>query len=359
MPVHYWVGDGFIDMRQLESLASRGDLQELERGRGSIEHRGARVRLESLAAASEPFSPIGLGKPLSIRMHSIYVGKLPGYFKKDVLAVSGVKSVETFETAARAVNLIQSGVADHEFAEFSAFRQNSPIVYYSTAVTNYDLVASVEVIPDTFKEETVQKVSGLFGMAAGLPVFAPAGTYLLAGSCLMKIFSDLGRVFFQKGPILSHTLKLNFGVAGLPLFREGFYIVSNESSLSAFEGYSPQIVNGSVKLGKGSRVYDGDIPYVILGVDGRQEPALEGFRPQLASAAVLEKFYPKEDGFNVLIDELGEAMRLYSDLSFRTKAEDVRKRLSRMKESDPDYARLNELFEAYRKNITQEELKLT
>jgi hypothetical protein len=353
MAVHYWTGETFIEMSQLESLAAQGQIQELA-------HRPGFTRRDAMAGAAVPFTPIGLGRPLSIRMHSIYVGKVAGAFtkRKDILAVSGVKGAETFEATPRAVNLIQPKVGDHEYADFSAFRQCSSIIYYTTAVAEFDLTASVEVIPDTFKEETVDKVGGLFNMAAGLPVFAPAATWLLAGSSLMKMFSDLGRVFLEKGPILSHSMRLSFGIGGLPTFTEGFYVISNEQDLDEFKGYEPTLVNQSVKLARNGKVYDGDIPYVIVGVDGKQEPALEKFRPHLASAALLEKFYPRTDGFNVLIDELGDALRLHSDLSFRTKAEDLRKRLAKMKETDPGYASLKELFEAYRKNITQEELKV-
>ena len=129
MAIHYWVGDGFIEMPQLESLSAQGALQELAKGKEKVEHRRGVISRKALADAAEPFTPIGLGKPLSIRMHTVYVGKLPGWGKKDLLVVSGVKAAETWEVSGRAVNLIQSRVGDHEFGEFSAFRQSCPIVY--------------------------------------------------------------------------------------------------------------------------------------------------------------------------------------------------------------------------------------
>ena len=85
--------------------------------------------------------------------------------------------------------------------------------------------------------------------------------------------------------------------------------------------------------------YQGPAPYILVGVDGREEPQLEGFVPHVASAALLEKFYPKEeDGGMVLIDQLETAVTLLNDYKYRERAQKLKRRLSGMNEGDPQFA---------------------
>lgn len=361
MAVLYAVGNELIDAEELADLGARGDLALLEGGHsvessvGPLEVRTLRT---TVTPQGVPFESIGLGRPLSIRLHTVYVGELPGR-RKDILAVSGVKGAATFDGVGRVINLLQERVPERSLAEISAFSKGSPIVYYVPSLTDADIRCSFEVVPDTFKEGTFNQVANLFTLAGGLPIFAPAATYLLAGSFLTKIAVDLGKAFLEKGPILEETLELRFGIGGFPEFREGIYPIVNDSQRSLFQGYSAQIEGDKLvmKNQNGER-YRGEAPYLIIGVDGRQEPALESYTPLLASAALMERFYPTQGQAGVVLTELGEALALLNDAKFKKKADQVKARIDKLAADDPSRQELTELYDAYRKSIKSKEFEV-
>ena len=71
-------------------------------------------------------TPIGIGRPISIEILSAYTGKVPGWGKKDVLAVSGVKTPQTYAGSVRGVNQVFKNTSEHTLVEPSAFANGSP-----------------------------------------------------------------------------------------------------------------------------------------------------------------------------------------------------------------------------------------
>lgn len=365
MGITYLAKDRGMDLQELEGVMdSGGDIA------GPAEPEGERpvavsdggleavTPIASTSALAQPFTPIGIGKPLSIRIHCIYPGVMPGRRRrpKDILVVSGLKAEQTFDKTSRIVNLLQKDVQSRQHMQFSAFLNGSPIVYYTPALTDAALLCSFDVVPDTFNDSLVGKIANLFQMANGLPIFAPAGAYLMAGSFLTKMFGDLGRVFLEKGPVLAETLRLNFGIGGTLNFKEGLYVVHNASSSSEFASLQPAFQTGDqLVLQDGSgRVYQGDSPYMLIGVDGKDEPQLESLSQHTASAAMLEDFYPTKDSGGVLINEFGEALQLFNDLKFKKKAETLQNRINRLPDGDSRRAEFEELLAAYKRNIVLE-----
>lgn len=304
------------------------------------------------------FVPIGLGKPLSIRIHTIYTGEF-GRRSRDVLVVSGLKSEQTFDKTGRMINLLEQSRSSREYLKFSAFRNGSPIVYYTPALTDSGLFCSFDITADAFSRDVFDKVANLFQMASGLPVFAPAGAYLMAGAFLTRMFATLANAFRESGPLLSETLTLSFDVGGVPNFKEGLYIVHNLNHAAEFARLVPATRGGSdvLLVDASQRPYQGPAPYLLIGVNGKSEPQLEKLAQQTASAALLEEFYPSESKPNVLINELGEALQLYNDLKFLRKARDAEKRVERLAADDPERAVLEKLVAAYNDNILLEEFR--
>lgn len=356
MATLYSTRAGLVNQEEFGRSIERGDLDRLVDGR-SI-HVAARALRAADLEQPQPFTSIGLGKPMSVRIHCIYSGQVPGWRKKDLMVTSGVRSALTFDSVGRAINIMRERVPDYTYVKFGAFRDGSPVVYYTKSVTDYSVLTSFEIVPDNFPAEAFDKVHNLFAQAGGLPIFVPAAAYLMAGSFVTGIIKSLGNAFLEKGPMLTADMKLNFGVAGLPLFREGFHIVVNNLDVGEIEEYSVEVSGSDVRLAKDGQPYDGYAPYIILGVDGKNEPALEAFEPQLASAAILEKFYPSGDRFGVSVDELGKALKLHNDLKFRLKAQDLRARLEKVKRDSAEYEQLAKLYKAYRNNIQQKEFEL-
>lgn len=371
MAVGYATSNELIGLAELEQrrlggeLGERGDSGDLclipqTRTDPMIMRAGAAPQMMDGA----DFLPIGIGKPLSVRIYAIYVGDLPPRNRpgkaRDVMVVSGLKAAQTFDAAPRAVNLIQDQVRDNTTLRFGAFQDGSPIVYYTPSLSDDETACSFELVPDTFPSGVVNRVAGLFQRAGGLPIFVPASSYLLAGSTLVKMFSAFGAKFLERSPTLIDTLTLRFHVGGFPCFAAGVYALFNDGDRTEFSGYNPELVeSGEMALVKAGRPYDGSAPYILVGIDGREEPQLVDFVPHVASAALLEKFYPTaEDGAAVLIDELEVAVTLLNDFNYRQRAQKMQKRLAVMGEDDPGRAELTQLLAAYQGNIQTEEFKV-
>ena len=368
MGVTYLAEDRGIGLAELESLLDSGGLitgpaePAGERPVSAMEGLEAVMPVEPVSPLTEPFTPIGIGKPLSIRIHTMYPGELPGRRRQrssDILVVSGLKAEQTFDKTSRMINLLERRVGNRKYLQFSAFLNGSQVVHYTPALTDAALLCSFDVVPDTFNDALFGKIANLFQMASGMPIFAPAGAYLVAGSFLTKMFSDLGRVFLEKGPVLTETLKLNFGIGGTLNFKEGLYVVHNFRQSNEFEDLKPAFEAGSdlVLRDTSGKTYQGNAPYMLIGVDGKEEPHLENLSQQAASAAMLEDFYPSSDSAGVLINEFAEALQLLNDLKFKKKADALRKRMDGLSVDDPKRAEFSDLLAAYERNILLEEFK--
>ncbi len=103
--------------------------------------------------------------------------------------------------------------------------------------------------------------------------------------------------------------------------------------------------------------YRGDSPYVILEVDGRDRShELGAFSRTHASAALLERFYGIKNSAQ-LFNTLGDAMQLYNDYSFYTKAIKLKHEITSgleigtISKGDEQYQRLKQQFCAHANNI--------
>jgi hypothetical protein len=359
---------GFAELEQRRlggELGERGDSGDLclipqTRTDSTIMRAGAAAPVMEGA----DFHSIGIGKPLSVRIYTIYAGDLPPKNRpgrtRDVMVVSGVNAAQTFDATPRAINLIQDQVRDKAMLQFGAFQDGSPIVYYTPSLTDDETACSFELVPDTFPNGVVDRIASLFQRAGGLPVFTPASSYLLAGSTLVKMFGAFGAKFLERSPTLVDTLTLRFQVGGFPSFAAGVYALFNDGDRAEFAGFRPELVDpGEMALVNAGRPYDGPAPYILVGIDGREEPQLVDFVGHVASAALLEKFYPTaEDGAAVLIDQLEVAVTLLNDFNYSQRAQKMQKRLAGMGENDPGRAELTKLLAAYQGNIQTEEFKV-
>jgi hypothetical protein len=102
--------------------------------------------------------------------------------------------------------------------------------------------------------------------------------------------------------------------------------------------------------------YEGDSPYVVLSVDGREHPERRTFAPTAATADMVKTFFGSKSMSSTSIEMAMEGMKLYSDWQFRDRALSLDKQL----DATTEPARRNELRalrDATVKNIGKEELK--
>lgn len=312
------------------------------------------------------FTAIGIGKPLSVEIATVYVGDYKKFLggKKDVILVSGVKNSQTFQATSRAVNMKLEKVEEHAFLEFSALEDGTNIVYYTPAMDAESMDVSFELMFDNFDTQIFEVLSGLFSAAAGIPVFMPAAPYLMGGSQLINIGSKLGDAIFSGKPRLEETIAVKFNSPILPATEPREFVIYDDKDAAEFKNLKAKVVDSSggpkLRLVKpDGSVYKGDAPYMIVLLDGRKRPDLESFTPTLASAAMLKKFYGPENKTADVTGALQDAMKLYNDFTYKTKGEKLKHQMQNLAPESEAYKKLKDLYDAYAQNIQTEEFKLS
>jgi hypothetical protein len=374
------IGEQLVDHEALQDQLARGRWQDFERdinagkdahievgdrsvGRVDVEFSPPMAGATATETETPQFTAIGIGQPLSIEIFAMYTGDGPGRRPRDVLAVSGVKSVETHEAAPRAVNQLVNEVSSRQLLVPAAFGTGSPVVYYSPALLNDTVLVSFELVADRFDDSLLEKVRSLFNTASGLPIFAPSSSVLMAGSFVLGAVGTLGKALFETEPFLRADIPLRFDTPGFPMSLARHMVLCNDRNfgeLSRFRiGINQAMGRWKVELvDDGGRAYRGDAPYMIASFDGRQRNSLKEFTPTLASAAVLEQFYRAGDVAGTAIGVLREALTLYNDHEFSGKAAELARELATMPAGDPRLEEIRKLVEAYNKNIRTDELKI-
>ena len=113
---------------------------------------------------------------------------------------------------------------------------------------------------------------------------------------------------------------------------------------------------GSV-MDSGGNVYSGDIPFVVISLDGTPYPELADFSPTAASAALIARFYGVKDGQNQPLDEIIEAIRVFNDLNYRKQVDRIDEQLKALPAGDPKRAPLEDKRKALIENILDDVLK--
>lgn len=315
---------------------------------------------KSTADEPTPFSPIGIGKPLIIRLHTVYLGDLRTSIftnKQDVMVTSAIKDDITFDAAVKSVNQIFDKAKNYELLVPKALNEGTELVYYTKALDQNKLLVDFEIKADKFKQEIVDGISGALAGAAGVPLFVAYSPYLLVGSQLLKIGGKiLNNIIENSDSILSWSYPITQNIGGSTDTVEGFKIGFDTKNSSQFIGYEIQEVPGTenqFQLVKDGEGYKGDAPYIIISVDGAKVQRYENFKSTLASASLLKRFYGKSD--SKLVDEIKEIMEIYNDFTYIGKISKLEKEIK--KTTDPEKKKeLEKLLNAYKENVVNEEV---
>ena len=377
MALIYYYGDVPVQKEEVEEKFAIGNLQQFSsksitlNKNLSFEFREGTVKTKDLwnnqPLVIPDYTPIGINKPLSVEILCAYSGDAPRKFlgrKKDIMTVSAVKGYNTFDAAPKAINHIKKKVEDNTHIRIGAGDDGSPVIYYTKALDVSSLLLSYELVADTFSDETIKTIGSLFASAAGLPIFAPAAPFLLAGSVISGLIGNIGKSLLESKAFMREDETLSFGRAGIETSVAKQVVVCNESDINDLNGYKP----GSIKVGdknkpslvskKNGKAYSGNAPYLLLNRDGKEKPELESFSPKLASAAVLEKYYGAKDRGAATSEILQTAMTFYNDYSYQEKARKLSKEIDGMKVGSDAHNRASELLEAYKKNIQTDQFKV-
>jgi hypothetical protein len=373
MPVYYALGDALVTEEELGEKRLFGKLESFAK---ALKEKPASAKVEfstgvltaknmvksvTLHSGEKvKFEEVGPGKPLAIEIRHIYTGKYPkgNIFDrtKDMLVTSAMKSLATFNAAPRAVNFMQKNVKErNHLSNPSATAQGTPLIHYTPALTERNTVLTLEIGFDEFPNEIFDTVGGAFIQAAGIPLFVSASAYLLAAGAITKLLGDIGSRVFDRAPVFTATEALTFLRAGdTPPQADFRLITQDDADLSLLKEFK---VGADGLIDNTGKQYDGDMPYIVISLDGRKYDEYKDFAPTAASAAILEKFYSIRGGQEQALGPLLDALKLYNDWSFRRKADDLGEELKNLAADSSEYAKKKAEYEALVANILDDLLK--
>lgn len=361
MPQFYGYGDRLISEAAVLA-ASDTDLRELAARRPSGTLRLARGGSESAGASAAIASPIGIGKPLSVEITYVYTGVLSkkGWDKPDMLLASSVKRLPLYDAAPRAIQaLLQSLPENHGMGSLPANVPGTPLVFHSPSLTDRGVTVTIEMVFDRFPSEAFDQVGNMLATAAGIPVFAPASAYLMAGSVIVKLVSKVAEAIVDGRPTFLQNLNIN---VDRPLYEDtspGLILLTPAGGLAdglAAGRYTVNVERGLIDTA--GQAYGGPDPYVVVGLDGSPRPDYSNFTPTMATASILDRFLHAGEGRPTTTGLIVDALKAYNDVQYRLLADSARKRLAGIAEPDgPEAKQLKTLIDAYIKNIGNEDLR--
>jgi len=306
------------------------------------------------------FKPIGIGKPLLIRLHSSYIGDLKtSLFKKkqDILISCTISDDITSEIPAMAVHQLIPNRKDRDLIYPSSRNEGTELIYYSRALDGGKLNINLEIKADRFDKSITEGISNGLSNAAGIPVFLPIAPFLIAGSKIFSIGGSIANKLSEKTPLLSYDFSIVRNVAGLYDTNSGFLVGGIQHELEEFEGYSitrNKADQNKLELSKNGTPYNGDFPYIIISIDGKPNVKYDDFKAQIASTSMMNTFYGKDE--NSLNENLKEIMEIYNDYKYVKKIDSLKDKLKSDNISEDEKKQIESLKDAYNENIINKDL---
>lgn len=330
-----------------------------------------------------PTTPIGLGKPLSIRALSMYPGR---DHHRQLLVTSSVKSFTTFKAQPRALNYVFSDVRGYQLLQPSPSENGSGIVFYSPSVLDDRIDVELRFAYDDFDYDKVKKWLDLAATAAGLPVFAVATSLggpggAAAGKTILYFAEKVANVVLNaldglvdndNDWISTGKLSLDFGTSGIRESEPGYWLFYGDSAPASIVGtvngdledqvfagretlYRVDPENGTlVYVDRPDEVVAEDEPYVLTYVNGAEEEALGGWKATAVTAALAEKFLNTSGDS---ISDLGALLEGYNDMQMATKYAETDAALKKKGLSADKKAKLTRERDAYLKYIQNDDVR--
>lgn len=309
------------------------------------------------------FQPIGLGLPLTIMIREVYTGKYPkgNIFggKKDMLVTSAIKSIVSFEAKPKAINFLMDKVKTGSRIERpSPSSQGTPIMFYSPALLERSLTLELNIVFDNFPRESFEQIGNFFTAASGVPIFLAHGTYLIGAGTLLKLLGSAGETLFDESPVFTSTDAIDIFLPGKPPIPPGYALITSDNIDQIDPSFRDQYrVNhkGEVVDTTGNR-YKGEVPYIVISLDGTRGDEFNSFTPTAAGAAILSRFFGIKNRQEQSLDVLLNALKLYNDFSYRQQIDLLDKRIA----NSTDLEEIDVLTKkrmTLLKNITEDLLK--
>ncbi|QDT07645.1 hypothetical protein K227x_60730 [Rubripirellula lacrimiformis] len=377
MGMFYAYGGALIDEDEILAKTESGEFASfshhasdspadaaLEFSTGRLTVADLRGSMVSPVATRTPFEPIGIGKPLTIEIRHVYTGRFPkrNLFRRsaDMIVTSAIKSSPVLGEATTAVNLLRRNVAAHSgFSTPHADELGTPVVFYSPALTQRNSSLTIKFGFDEFPGDEFQQFAEVLSSAAGLPLFAPASLHLHGASAIATLVGRLGDTLFDRRAAFRATEGITFARPGstIPVANFALMMQDDEDERQVLKTHV--ISGGKLTHAETGRPYDGDIPYVVISLDGRCNDELNHFMSQSAVSLMLSDLTSDAGFDSAHMDELREAVEIYHDYRLRRRADRVGEKLSMRSPDAADFQQLATEYDALVANINAEALKPT
>lgn len=326
----------------------------------ALDHRDFQRGREAVANVV-PFEMIGLGRPLTVILETVYVGSYPdtlrfwpGLDNGDILVTSAHKPFQNIEAAPRAVHALVERAPRRKHLEQSAAERGSRLIYYTAAVTDASTLFTVEISVDReFSSELAESLGKAVSAAGALPVFAPAAPYLIAAGVAIPIANKAANLLASPRPYYAETVNVNFGLAGIEAAQARALVLHPGDDDAQFAGYT--LGSDNLLRDAEGHAYEGDLPYVVLSLDGTAHADLEGWTAEAASAVLLERFFDPDERLSKALDLTTEALGYFNDVKYQERALKAQKAAAAS--TGPERERLEKLAMAYIKNIQNETIR--
>lgn len=321
-----------------------------------------------LGPAGGAIEEIGINRPLTVELAYVSTAGSGSWGRHDLLVASTVKNLPVFNAAPRAVNAVVPSLQDGLARRFDGLPANlnaTPVIYHSPGQVDRGVVVTVEMVWNSFDNDLVQSIGGLLASSAGVPLFAPAAGYLMAGSVLLKAAGNLlerivdGRAFFED------TLTLSLNRPGMPPTPASYHLMYGNSVAIDKLVRADQVKfdpdRGLVNKSDGEPAAVAD-PYAVVLVYGNARPDYAKFAPTMASAAILEKFFHAGAADRPVTSEILDLLKSVNDVSYRNRASGLLAQARGLNKQAPDYpaqlAAIQAEFEAANKNVQADGLRI-
>ncbi|MCU1543839.1 MAG: hypothetical protein JWM50_1704 [Microbacteriaceae bacterium] len=294
------------------------------------------------------FEKIGIGKPLLIKLESVYLG--PDKRGKDVLVTSQVRDPLSVAAGVMSMNMAKYDVSDRAIIDVGV-DAGSVVVYYSPAATDDVLNLSVKLKFDGFDVSRVQAVISAAAGVAGLPAFiaggalagpvgaASAQALVQAASAGAGLVVSLVDRLVDAKDMVSLDWELNVNNPILPRATAGWVLLHPEtkrdsgkptqwgsgftSTQSSEPGQVSLTVDGDeFTIGDDGTLrsvddpttpYRGEFPYALISVNGHAESKLKKWKPAAVTAGLTARFLQQQTDEKIL-DQVSDAFGAYSDV---------------------------------------------
>jgi hypothetical protein len=284
----------------------------------------------------EKFQPIGLGKPLQIRICEVYTGKFStGIFpfakNWQLLVASAVKDELRFQGVPWALNYFFKDVEPKTHLVGTAIESGTPIIYYTPVVKESRLLLSMVLNFDSpdHQKPILNLLSQLSLGASAIPIFAPMAPYLVVGGAIFKVAHSIGE-FLTKGEIeFQADIELNVTLPEQAKMRAGYALLIDRDDdnldSSLLTNYH---IKGGKLVDKSGNAYSGDRAYVVISLDGRENQDLEKFAPTAVCTNLLNQFFAIGDSQQVKKDVL-EMFYAFNDLRSIQRMQEIQQEMDK------------------------------